>query len=271
MSEMVDYPAIEQVAKLYDSMDYEVLHFGYWDDADDGSSFEEASVRLTTLTLDHLEPREGDRLLDVGCGIGDPAVHIANATNTSIVGVTISGKQVTQARTRLAGLKDLQHRITFTQADAMHLAFPGDSFDGAYALESIQYMDRLVALRELARVVRPGGRIVLTDLFRRTPPPSDGTSVVDGMVQIWLMSTPITLADYPDLVRAAGLRLVDLTDITDNVFRRSMTEVVIRINSAIADMDFMETKIQQAVQFAEEMARSEEIGYLMLTAAVDSV
>jgi ubiquinone/menaquinone biosynthesis C-methylase UbiE len=284
MPEMVDCPAVERVAKLYDSLDREVLHFGYWDDADDGSSFEEASTHLTTLALDHLEPRERDRLLDVGCGIGVPAVHIANATNTSIVGVTISGAQVTQARTRVAGLKDLQHRITFTQADAMRLAFLDDSFDGAYALESIQHMDRLVALRELARVVRPGGRIVLTDLFRRAPPPSDGTSVLDWMVQMWLMSTPITLSEYPDLLRAAGLRLVDLTDISDNVFSRSMTDLVIRMNSAIAsgdidavfpkkkDVDFRETRTQQAViQFIEEMARSEEVGYLILTAAVDCV
>lgn len=268
------------VGELYDQLEHDVLHFGFWRDDADTSSFEQASEQLTDLVLERLELTGQERILDVGCGSGTPALRLAGTTTTtSLVGVTISAQQVERA-TRRAEQAGLGDRLEFQLADAMALPFPDDSFDVAFALESVQHMDRITVLQELARVVRPGGRIVLTDLFRRAPAPLDGPSVLDALVPMWMMTPPCALADYPGLLRDAGLRQVEVNDITDNVVRRSFTEALALITKALeagtadalpnrGDLDLSVPAHQQAViQFAELMTRTAEVGYLLLVATV---
>ena len=80
---------------LYDQIsDMEILHFGYWDDPDDDSSFDVASPRLTDQVTGQLDVRAGQRSLDVGCGIGTPAIQVARTTGTTITGITASREQV---------------------------------------------------------------------------------------------------------------------------------------------------------------------------------
>ena len=103
----------------------------------------------------------------------------------------------------------------------MSLSFPENSFDAAFALESVVHMDRLQVLRQLARVVRPGGRIVLTDLFQRNPVAEGQLSVLELIAQLWLLSPAITLDDYPALVLDAGLQMESLRDVSEEVLPKS--------------------------------------------------
>src|SRR3954470_6701138 len=61
------------------------FHFGYWDGPSDTSSVEEATDRFTDLLIERLAVGPGDRVLDVGCGIGRPALRLASATGASVV------------------------------------------------------------------------------------------------------------------------------------------------------------------------------------------
>ena len=269
-----------EVGALYDQMDRDTLHFGYWDGEDDDRSFEDAADRLSDLVFDRLELRGGDRVLDVGSGTGTPALRLVARTDASVVGVTVSGGQLAAARRR-ADESGAGDRLTFLLEDALELPFADDSFDCAFALESIEHMDRAAALREMARVVRPGGRVVVTDLFRRAPAPPDGPPVLDQLVPMWLMTEPPVLSDYPALVAGAGLHAVEIRDITEHVVRRSFADVLRRMTEAFAagdlstldaesGLDLRLPEHQQAVLwFTGHLVATREVGYALLSAVVE--
>ncbi|MFE0425678.1 SAM-dependent methyltransferase [Streptomyces sp. NPDC058953] len=78
------------------------VHFGYWHDETDRSSLQEATDRLTDLVADRLAIAPGQRLLDVGCGTGRPALRVA-ARGAHVTGVAISHQEIARAPARVAG------------------------------------------------------------------------------------------------------------------------------------------------------------------------
>jgi ubiquinone/menaquinone biosynthesis C-methylase UbiE len=211
----------ELVGQLYDSISWvfsstwdENFHFGYWDGPDDSSSIAEATDRLTDLLIDALAVDAGDRVLDIGCGVGKPAMRLFRRTGAEVLGVTVSPHQVDVARTR-AEQEDVSSSVRFECADAMALPYDDDSFDAVLALESICYMDRSKALKEMLRVVRPGGRVVLTDLLE--PLPVDGVRWQASDIQQVHRAIPLrAVEEYRGLCAGAGLELVELKDISAN-------------------------------------------------------
>lgn len=126
-----------------------------------------------------------------------------------MLGITISGQQVDQAveLTERAGMSD---RVRFQLKDAMDTGFEAASFDAVLAFESIVHMDRPTALREWKRVLKPGGRIVLTDTFPL------GDSVRQPGDTVGDVASMASLEDYPGLLADAGLELDDLRDVTEH-------------------------------------------------------
>ncbi|WP_055419036.1 methyltransferase domain-containing protein [Streptomyces pactum] len=213
------------------------LHYGYWTSPDDAATFEEAAAQLTALMIQKVRLPASGHLLDVGCGIGGPAVQLARVTGAEVTGITVSHEQVTLANELAAGL-DLGDRVRFEYADAMKLPYPGGSFDASWLLESIIHMpDRGHVLGEIARVVRPGGRVVFTDLCERSPLTADEQSTVDEFFQAAKMSPMVTLDSYPRLVREAGLVLDEVLDISDNVMWRTTQELSRQMREARAEID----------------------------------
>jgi ubiquinone/menaquinone biosynthesis C-methylase UbiE len=218
-------PDPEEVGALYDGLDeMDVLHFGYWPDGDDETPVERAAERLTDVVGERVGAMAGLRLIDVGCGIGMPAVRLAGRMGADITGVTVSRKQVERA-TRLAAAQGISGKVRFEYADAMNMPFPDELFDAAYALESIIHMDRVTALKEISRVIRPGGRIVLTDVFEHTPVAPGATSLMSFMVEAWRMSPPVQRDGYTALSAEAGLELLDVEDVSEQVMFKTLRAV----------------------------------------------
>jgi ubiquinone/menaquinone biosynthesis C-methylase UbiE len=218
-------PTPDQMADFYSAMGSllqmawgDNFHFGYWEGPGDTSSVEEATDRFTDLLTGRLRVGPGDRVLDVGCGVGKPAVRLASATGATVLGITVSAEQVEQGNER-ARAAALSERVSFQYADAMDLPFEDGSFDAVLALESIMHMDRPAALREVARVLRPGGRLALTDLI---PPagaagdagPGGGTAERPGGIDIASLTHS---DDWPGLTADAGLVLDEVTDVSANI------------------------------------------------------
>ena len=115
-------------------------------------------VHAAQLTLD-LD------VLDVGCGTGAPACRLVSEHGVHVVGITTSSVGVAAATRRAseAGLPG----ASFELRDGTDNGFPDESFDRVWVLESSHLMrDRVALLSECARVLRPGGRVVLCDLVR---------------------------------------------------------------------------------------------------------
>lgn len=252
----------------FESMD--VLHFGYWEDENDQAPVAEAADRLTDLVSGRLGITDGSRLIDVGCGRGTPALRVARQTGAEVVGVTISGKQVEWA-SKSAEAEGLAGQVSFQLADAMHMPFADGSFDSAYALESIIHMDRVTALKEIARVIKPGGRIALTDVYDRIPAPEGQPSLMHFLAQAWMMSPLIGRDDYPALAEAAGLRLVEVTDISEQVLWRTLrmiaqqmrTEQPVLVPDQIVDQ--ISAEREEAVpDLAGLLENAQELGCLLV-------
>ncbi len=112
---------------------------------------------------------QGARLLDVGCGLGGKTVWYAEAGARDVVGVDLAWKHVQQSA-RFAAARGQADRIRVARADAMRLPFKDATFDVVTANDSMEHFaDPAGALAELARVVRPGGRLCLYFTPYRSP------------------------------------------------------------------------------------------------------
>lgn len=139
------------------------------DQFDDQASKHLESVYLTPDVVEQRErvmallaPQPGEHALDIGCGPGLTTLALAQAVGPqgSVLGVDIAQPMLTIARRRCEALAN----VTFGMADVTQLPYADDSFDIALASQVYEYVDQVDhALKELARVVRPGGRAVLVD------------------------------------------------------------------------------------------------------------
>ncbi|MGW1076469.1 class I SAM-dependent methyltransferase [Streptomyces sp. NPDC002537] len=189
------------------------LHIGYFDDEAPGTDPKE---RHTEVMIEAAELTAGSRLLDVGCGFGRPAVRAAQVTGARVVGVNVSAEQVRQGE-KLAAEAGVTGQVTFEQADGMALPYPDRSFDAVWASEAIMYMsDRPKALREIARVLVPGGRFVLSDYAERTVLSAEQRAALQEGFTVEALPT---LDGYRQLLLDAGFEIGRFEDATPHLHR----------------------------------------------------
>lgn len=113
------------------------------------------------LVLDRLGDIGGRRILDIGCGDGDLAADLAKR-GAKVVGVDASGAMIEAARLRAAqGGLDIDFRV----ATAQDLPFASGQFDSVVAVTILCFVDDAAPVfTEIARVLRPGGRLVIGEL-----------------------------------------------------------------------------------------------------------
>jgi demethylmenaquinone methyltransferase/2-methoxy-6-polyprenyl-1,4-benzoquinol methylase len=116
--------------------------------------------------------RPGDFALDLCCGTGDWTLALAHAVGPAgrVVGLDFSPVMLQEATAKVRADK-LNDRITLRQGDAMHLPYPDNSFNVVtigFGLRNVP--DANQVLREMARVVKPGGQIVCLETSQPTNP-----------------------------------------------------------------------------------------------------
>ena len=189
------------------------FHFGYHDETT--SSHAEALLN----TNQHLAARArivpGCRVLDAGCGVGGSSFWLARERGARAVGITVVHGQVEQAQ-RLARRQGLAERASFLQADYTCTPFAGESFDAVWALESLCHApDKARFYREAARVLRPGGRLVVAEYMRTARPSSpDGERMLRQWLDGWAIPDLSTPAEHQRDAFEAGLREVAVEDFT---------------------------------------------------------
>lgn len=106
----------------------------------------------------------GTTVLDVGCGIGGSSRILARDYGFAVTGITISPQQVKRAQE----LTPADLPVQFQVDDAMAMSFPDASFDVVWSIEAGPHMpDKAVFARELLRVLKPGGILVVADWNQR--------------------------------------------------------------------------------------------------------
>lgn len=151
--------------------------------------------------------RDGDRVLDAGCGVCGPATDLARAyPQVTVDAVTISPVQVQLGRELVAeaGLSD---RITVHEGDYHELPFPDATFDRVMCLETVGYSydhDRMMA--ELRRVLKPGGVVYVKDVYRiETPLTEQQRKDLDAMEEIWASGPVCSMSELMAVMARQGL------------------------------------------------------------------
>ena len=119
-----------------------------------------------------VEARPGDRVLDVATGTGMVAEALVRRYECSVVGLDQSPEMLAGARAKLDADPELADRIELVRGEAESLPFPDGTFDHLTFTYLLRYVaDAGATLRELARVVKPGGRIASLE-FMLPPNPA---------------------------------------------------------------------------------------------------
>ena len=160
--------------------------------------------RIGKRTVANLKLQAGAKVLDVGCGTGASALPAAQAVgkNGIVLGVDLASRLLERARTKAlaAGLDNVEFRL----ADMTALKCPDDSFDAVVSVFSIFFVPDMEGLvRELWRMVRPGGKLAVTTW---------GPRIYEPAYSRWLIAVG---KERPDLVSAFNPwdRITDVTSV----------------------------------------------------------
>lgn len=147
--------------ELFDADD---LHFGWFEPGEPATmeALRRAQVRFTDRVLEQLPP-EARRVLDSGCGTGRILERL-HGEGRDVEGLAPNPDLIARCRERV-GPDVVLHDAPFETFET------GEPFDAVLMSESCQYVKRVRGLRNAARVLAPGGCLVIADVFRTAPAP----------------------------------------------------------------------------------------------------
>lgn len=120
----------------------------------------------------------GRRIVDLGCGEGSAGLWVARETGASLIGVDVSSVAIARARARIPHF-GCEGRADFAVEDFVATGLPAESLDGAMSIDVLWVVpDKAAALREVARILRPGARFVFATWDFAASPPG-GPQVAD--------------------------------------------------------------------------------------------
>ncbi|ANZ36506.1 hypothetical protein BBK82_10950 [Lentzea guizhouensis] len=190
------------------------LHFGLWTSEEDQSPNRIAAERMTALHIEKLGARHGQRVLDLGRRVGTPAFRLAEASHADVVSLSPLAEHVARATARAETLF-ADDQVRFVHGDPHAMPFPDDGFDAAWAVEALPHLgDRVSVLRELARVVKPSGTVVVSDFVQRRPVAQAALDGLQPILETYDIEHLPTFGGYPKLLAAAGLQVVELLDLS---------------------------------------------------------
>jgi ubiquinone/menaquinone biosynthesis C-methylase UbiE len=190
------------------------VHWGYWENpkAADGTraDFIAAMQQMNGVLLEAGKVADGQRLLDVGCGFGGTIRQInAGHSDMHLTGLNIDPRQLAAAEAQTTAANG--NHIAWVEADACQLPFEDNSFDRVLAVECIfHFPSRARFLAEAARVLKPGGRLAVSDFlptlaFFGKPPIT--TAIRPRIAKFYGTIGNFPLRSYKVMGKRAGLQL----------------------------------------------------------------
>lgn len=191
-----------------------------------GDAYHPGGVALTRRLADGMDLRPGQSLLDVASGRGTSALMIASEYGVSAIGVDLSPANVALANgaAQAAGLSE---RVGFRVGDAEKLPVPDRSVDAVLCECALcTFPDKRAAAREFARVLRPGGRVGITDVTvdRSQLPPE--LTTLGAWVACVADARPAR--EYGEILIDAGLRVTEI-DHHDAAIGRMIDQIEARL------------------------------------------
>lgn len=145
-----------------------------------------------------------DAVLDAGCGVGGSSVWLAKNIGCQVTGISLNAMQIKKARAFASreGVSSLTH---FHQADYTGTAFPDESFDVIWAIESVCYAaDKSEFTTEASRLLRKGGRLIIADFFKRDKMNIKEAAQVRKWAHGWAIEDYATAEGFKEALKQTG-------------------------------------------------------------------
>ncbi|PSP77739.1 hypothetical protein BRC81_09615 [Halobacteriales archaeon QS_1_68_20] len=193
------------------------LHGGYYDD--EHTDHESAVENMQRKVAEAVDVGPGDRVLDVGCGIGGPAVWLAKECGAEVVGINIDDDQLELCRRRAAD-EGVEDRVSFRHDDLTEMeTLDDDSFDVVFAIEAVTYAeDKSEFAEQACRVLNDGGRLTVGEGFltERDLTPED-EELIERICTLWTVPGMDHIDDFTDALTDEGFTNVQVRDASGNV------------------------------------------------------
>jgi ubiquinone/menaquinone biosynthesis C-methylase UbiE len=192
-----------------------------------GESFHPGGLQMTRRLGDLLRLNSDSRVLDVACGKGTTAIFLAKEFGCQVVGIDYGMKNVEAARA-LAQVEQVEG-LQFERSDAETLPFADASFDVVICeCAFCTFPQKALAAAEFFRVLRPGGRVGISDLSRMEVLPSE----LDGlMAWIACIGDAQTVESYTTYLQKAGFS-VDQVEPHDAALREMVDQIRLKLLGA---------------------------------------
>ena len=220
---------VDEIVYYYDrcQVDYEqfwklnshlCMHYGYWDDAtrDLGS----ALIMMNRKVAEFGGVRNGDAVLDAGCGVGGSSIFLASQLGCTPHGISLSAKQIEQCKEN-AQRHGVGDRTSFSVQNYLNTSFENETFDVVWGIESVCYAyDKIDFLREAFRVLKPGGRVVVADFFANgVVPGTPDAAMMDKWTRTWAIRSYAEVESFWTDLQRAGFVGMQRKDVTANVVK----------------------------------------------------
>jgi len=235
-----------------------------------GDSYHPGGTTLTRRLADGLDLGEGRRVLDVASGRGTTALLIADTYGMRVDGVDYSPANTALAQ-GAAAATGLTEQVAFTTGDAEHLPYPDGVFDAVVCECALcTFPDKAKAAAEVAGVLKPGGRVGITDV---TADPGRLPAELSTLAaRIACVADARPLAAYERILAAAGLRTVR-TERHDAAMTRMIDQIEGRLNllrltaaAKLADAGMDLDAAPAVLAVARAAVAEETLGYAPLIA-----
>ena len=154
------------------------------------------------------------KVLDIGCGIGGSAFHMARTYGVNVYGVDLSTNMVELANNyRQEMTPEIAHRVQFHVDDATTMGYPEQFYDVVYSRDTILHIqDKLDLFKKFYKCLKPGGLLFITDYCRGDKEHSDAFKDYVNNRGYHLLTVP----EYGKTLGSAGFSQVEATDNTDS-------------------------------------------------------
>jgi arsenite methyltransferase len=235
-----------------------------------GESFHPGGLALTERLGTLLDLGPAKRVLDIAAGQGSSAICLAQRFGCEVIGVEYGGDLVCAAA-RAAEEALVADRVRFEQGDAEHLTFADGQFDAVICeCAFCTFPNKPAAARECARVLRPGGRMGLTDLTRsgEVPPELQGL-----LAWIACIADALSVDEYVRYLEDTGLT-VDRTELHDQALGTLVHDIRTKLLGAellvkLKQIEVPSVGFEQAKSMARaaaEAVKAGRFGYTLIIA-----
>ncbi|MEO0602370.1 MAG: methyltransferase domain-containing protein, partial [Myxococcota bacterium] len=166
-----------------------------------GDHFHPGGEALTRRLVDDLALQPGDRVLDLACGTGTTALLLGAGWDVEVIGLDASASNVARATVRAADLGS----VAFVEGRAHAVPLADAQFDAVLVECAVStFADKPAVANEIVRVLKPGGRLAISDMAVYGALPDDLAAFGQGWACV---DDALTMEGYRDLFVSAGLRV----------------------------------------------------------------